>query len=293
MRTSQPGGKPAMRGLGSLCVAGLAIVGALSACTDREAAPPGTVARAAQGPACYQQTSDGAWSPADGETSEARCFALDSCSGGLSESGGGCYKWAENATATVQWSIDPDPPLAPDVPPPMRDGINEHDACPTENCTLGPWRAKQDTAIHARIDPRSQVVATIPTGEWVVAERGVVRRMPNRGVVLQTANGLAAGDVVYLWDQEGDVKFSVWRRGDIVGGLRDELIRWDGGRLLSMNPKAGWYDDDPNARDPGLGWWVLVKRANGQRGWVRDPEAIDNFHSCRTAEVGTPECAVR
>ena len=28
-----------------------------------------------------------------GDTKEA-CFALDSCSGGLGQSGGGCYKWA-------------------------------------------------------------------------------------------------------------------------------------------------------------------------------------------------------
>ena len=33
-----------------------------------------------------------------------RCFALDSCAGGLGESGGGCYKWARAATTLpVKW----------------------------------------------------------------------------------------------------------------------------------------------------------------------------------------------
>lgn len=33
-----------------------------------------------------------------------RCFELDSCAGGKSESGGGCYKWSRSAsTLPVRW----------------------------------------------------------------------------------------------------------------------------------------------------------------------------------------------
>lgn len=53
------------------------------------------------------------WVPAEvggiyhGEGYE-RCQALDSCSGGLSESNGGCYKWARSAqSAAVKWVGSP------------------------------------------------------------------------------------------------------------------------------------------------------------------------------------------
>ncbi|MFZ5630323.1 MAG: hypothetical protein ACOY5B_14425 [Spirochaetota bacterium] len=49
------------------------------------------------------------WVPAEvggmyGGEGYERCFALDSCSGGLGESSGGCYKWARAANApAVNW----------------------------------------------------------------------------------------------------------------------------------------------------------------------------------------------
>jgi len=48
-----------------------------------------------------QNTKDSTWVPVTEmgllNTSKAECFALDSCDGGLGQSGGGCYKWAEGA----------------------------------------------------------------------------------------------------------------------------------------------------------------------------------------------------
>jgi hypothetical protein len=37
------------------------------------------------------------WIPANGASDFGQCFALDSCDGGLGQSGGGCYKWADGS----------------------------------------------------------------------------------------------------------------------------------------------------------------------------------------------------
>lgn len=39
------------------------------------------------------------WVPAPWARSKQDCYAQDSCSGGLGQSGGGCYKWAIAAQA--------------------------------------------------------------------------------------------------------------------------------------------------------------------------------------------------
>ena len=58
-----------------------------------------------EGTGCYwmENTSGNyCWIPAGssidyGTSSIDECFALDSCDGGLSQSGGGCYKWADGS----------------------------------------------------------------------------------------------------------------------------------------------------------------------------------------------------
>ncbi|WP_159397669.1 hypothetical protein [Sorangium cellulosum] len=37
------------------------------------------------------------WVPASWAGSVDDCYALDSCDGGLGQSGGGCYKWADSS----------------------------------------------------------------------------------------------------------------------------------------------------------------------------------------------------
>ncbi|WP_293076609.1 hypothetical protein [Okeania sp. SIO3B5] len=43
-----------------------------------------------------------------GNVDKQQCYALDSCDGGLGESGGGCYKWAMAAdNPRIPWIICP------------------------------------------------------------------------------------------------------------------------------------------------------------------------------------------
>jgi hypothetical protein len=54
---------------------------------------------------CYWMTPDGSrWEARADAATKEECFALDSCSGGLGRSGGGCYKWARGADQPgVKW----------------------------------------------------------------------------------------------------------------------------------------------------------------------------------------------
>jgi len=50
--------------------------------------------------ACYWMTHDGSqWISVSEVATKKQCFALDSCSGGQGQSGGGCYKWAKSPSA--------------------------------------------------------------------------------------------------------------------------------------------------------------------------------------------------
>jgi hypothetical protein len=52
---------------------------------------------------CYWMTQDGSrWVAQANVQTKQQCFALDSCSGGQSMSGGGCYKWASGPNAPAQ-----------------------------------------------------------------------------------------------------------------------------------------------------------------------------------------------
>lgn len=91
-----------------LAAAAFLFSGALAAC----ASDPQTEARiaqklSAQPSACYWMSNvDSHWEPMPWVETEAACFALDSCNGGLGQSGGGCYKWALGPNAPARpWRV--------------------------------------------------------------------------------------------------------------------------------------------------------------------------------------------
>ncbi len=82
--------------------------------TDFQGLPVPVAGAAPSGEGCYWQSNvTGEWEFQEGLTFE-QCYEQDSCSGGLGQSGGGCYKWAEGPDA------DPSPwentEAAPDAP---------------------------------------------------------------------------------------------------------------------------------------------------------------------------------
>ena len=82
-------------------ITAIALAGAVSACAPRdESAPSAAVAQ------CYWLSDEGAGWVARPDLADAElCFEVDSCSGGVGLSGGGCYKWAIGAdTPAIPWT---------------------------------------------------------------------------------------------------------------------------------------------------------------------------------------------
>lgn len=83
-------------------IAMIVITGAVSACATRDG--PAAPAAAAQ---CYWLSNEGAGWVARPDLADAElCFEMDSCSGGVGLSGGGCYKWAIGADAPAAPWVD-------------------------------------------------------------------------------------------------------------------------------------------------------------------------------------------
>ncbi|NWG53343.1 MAG: hypothetical protein HXY28_06450 [Hydrogenophilaceae bacterium] len=228
-------------------------------------------------PACYVRYDDGgAWMRE--RHREAQCFLADSCAGGLSQSTRDdrpfCAKWAIGPDApALPWSAAlTNPPLAQDIPPPqdIYEGHGEQTSdCYNEACTPPPVRITNATPLHARPDASSPVVATVTDGECVATTGDYkLRATPQRGVALDAFGDLTAGDVIYALAYAGDGFVTIWRRGETLDVDFSELaVRWD-------PPSA--------AADPRVGNWLELARADGARGWARDPQRSD--WNCAFAE---------
>lgn len=81
-------------------VFGAALAGGLSACATNDE-PQSAAAQ------CYWLSNEGeGWLARPDLTEAGHCFEMDSCSGGVGLSGGGCYKWAADADAPATPWID-------------------------------------------------------------------------------------------------------------------------------------------------------------------------------------------
>lgn len=166
-----------------------------------------------------------------------------------------------------------------DMTPPLKDGVYiSRGICFGEGSCFRHWRASAPVPLHERVDPDSPVVATVVTDEWVEVMEGQLRLVPMRGIVNRATDRprLAVGDVVYMLEPQGEGFYSLWRNGRVLDhdwaeGDDDEPITWE----PAAEPPAGAV----------LGWWVRVKRANGQSGWVKDPE-----FECMGQLQGSSDC---
>ncbi|MGD9965872.1 MAG: hypothetical protein AB7T59_05085 [Hyphomonadaceae bacterium] len=130
---------------------------------------------------------------------------------------------------------------------------------------------REPVPLYAQPNRTAAVVATLSAGEWVHAIESVHRWRPSRGVVVADVEGvqsagtpLAVGDVVYTIDYEGEGFVTLWRRGEthswydpggagVVDGIRWEI------------PDEAQFAAD---RAAGAGWWIQMRRENGQVGWL-------------------------
>ena len=96
--------------------------------------------------------------------------------------------------------------------------------------------------------------------------------------MLKDSDEVYAGDEIWAVGYEGEGIVTAWRGGDLVSvnGSDDDVVRWD-------------QIPEPAAPKPRAGWWVQVRRANSQTGWVRDGGGF----GCIGAIDPPPECEER
>lgn len=207
-------------------------------------------------------------------------FFVSACVGGAID---------QNESSATQQAQE----FLPDGGPPVVNGLYEaQGACPFEGCSPGELRARGPVELQARPEPSAPVVATVPPGEWVNTVASINRTRPTRGVVAEaieiyvseTENKrLEAGEVVYMTDYYGEGEVELWRRGERLSYM-GESIRWE------------FSSDAQRAADDaaGAGWWIEVRRDNGQTGWVLGGGdfdclgAIDAARACQWGRAGPP-----
>lgn len=157
-------------------------------------------------------------------------------------------------------------PSSNELPPTENGAYVARGVCFGEGDCYRHWRASAPVQLHERLDPASPVIATVAPGEWVEAIDGQLRLRPLRGVVKRATEKppLAVGDVVYMLEPLGEGDYALWRKGqalehDWISGGDDEPITWD-------------TSAPPAPAGAILGWWVQLKRENGQTGWVNEPK---------------------
>ena len=156
--------------------------------------------------------------------------------------------------------------LTEDAPPPLTDGLYiGHGACPGEGCNFGAHiRAWDETTLVDGTGKDARTIGAIMPQEWVKVLETQERVVPVRAVLgkeVDGLDGLKAGDVVYRLGYEGEGCSTVYRRGkeyswcDVSDGSQPEQIAWE-------------QDAIPQDLLDRQGFFVQVRRADGQEGWL-------------------------
>jgi hypothetical protein len=176
----------------------------------------------------------------------------------------------------VPTTAPPDSAALPaDQSPPTVNGIFiDKGACPGEGCYLeGKIKAREAASLFQEKRADSPVLATIEPDEWVEILGTEDRLVPLAGT------DRATGEPVYMLGYEGEGCSTVWKKG--------ELSSWcdDDGDL--SNDSIAW-SEPVDSTDTSLGFWIEVKRANGQTGWLGN-DSQGNF-ACTGYLDRDPDC---
>ena len=162
-----------------------------------------------------------------------------------------------------------------DQGPPTVNGIYiDKGACPGEGCYLeSKIKAREAAALYQEKRADSPVLATIEPDEWVEILSTEDRVVPVPGT------DRATGERVYMLGYEGEGCSTVWKKGELSswcdddGDLSNDSIVWSG---------------PVDSTDTSLGFWVEVKRANGQTGWLGQ-DSTRSF-ACTGYQDRDPDC---
>ena len=156
-------------------------------------------------------------------------------------------------------------------PPPLP--YVDHGACPFECCTYREWTAEAKLTAYESHDPQSRgrAVFTIAPGERVTAMTGLVRTTV-AGEVTVTARThvdekrtFEPGERVYILAPVGEGFVNGWYRGQLLEEFDATMFRRPEDCANSQKC-TGTIE-----RLPEFDWWVRLRNAKGQFGWVLMP----------------------
>jgi hypothetical protein len=140
-------------------------------------------------------------------------------------------------------------------------------ACPFETCRYGQWIARNPVAVYNTWKEPRSVVAQISQGEKALAITGVVITFAP-GIVRMDrdlpAQGLARGETILTYAFRGEGYSAVWVHGRYDPEFDISFTKWPDGTGCGGAHCAATYVDMGRKA-----WWVEVKLASGQMGWVR------------------------
>ncbi len=161
----------------------------------------------------------------------------------------------------------PAPAISPeDIPPPLTDGLYiGYGACPGEGCNYGGHiRAWDEVSLVDGAGRDARTIGTIIPHEWVKVLDTQERVVPVRGVLrkeIDSLDGLKAGDVIFRLGYEGEGCSTVYRRGKEFS-----LCDWSD---EGQEAQVAWDEDEiPPELLARQGFFVQVRRADGQEGWL-------------------------
>ncbi len=131
--------------------------------------------------------------------------------------------------------------------------------CPVECCRYGEWVVEEKTIVSDQPNGK-RVLNTLSKGDFVTALKGEVISKPiatkaDRDI---PETPIKTGDTFYVLHYEGEGYWKVWFRGKTTHAP-------DYGRSDFPRPKAEW--------------WVKIKDAHGQIGWVLQHGNFSPQHS--------------
>jgi len=168
----------------------------------------------------------------------------------------------------------PDPKSTESSIPEPKLPVIDYNACPFEGCIFREWTVTKHSTIYNTWRDNRKPVGQLTKAEKVQGLTGVyITRKPDRFLVKQPIPyfSVKAGDSILQYGEWGEGCADLWANGawhkNFDWGQTDDgdATPTDAG----FTPPLVLSEDNVSPIQHGLKeWWVQVRRANGQTGWV-------------------------
>ena len=145
--------------------------------------------------------------------------------------------------------------------------VIDNDACPGKGRTVPNWKITQSAQMYSSLeDPRNQT-GSLRSGEKVTVLAGAnVTRAPDRILVTRPKPDLSLipGDTILRYDTFAEGDANIWAKGS----WHEKYTLWTAVETDGAGCGAKDVCDSKVVQNGIKEWWIQVKTATGQTGWV-------------------------